>query len=803
MSSSLRIIYNKQRSQAPGFGLLLVVYVKNATPNREDDYNCDVDKFFQGSEEFSTINCQTLLYQYSTYVNDTFRWQDLLDTSFDLLEQLLPFCTASKDVARPLVFISEGLGGLVIKQALWNARKQLYRYRDFLEQVSGIVFLITPHCGKNEVETATKLGVILRQYSKAAGQKAVSQDFLKPYEICAHRFEELGLNCPILSIYETESSRYRSSRLMNRKSILAVDDAFATTHCEKERLLGLDVPLKQLMDPDAPSQTRRQIIGFIQELHGMAQARLHESSQESSSYPVRIPSMKTPTPAPSLAGIQTSSDSSRKQSTSTRDPVLLTPPPRDSSTPVSGSGGTASSSSFQLVESIAGLAVEPRRIKLPCYFTKPHARNRTFFLRPDVMSLLEAHLLVSADDPSSFARSLKTFVLCGIGGLGKTEMAIEFVFSYMKSFDAVFIFHADQASTLAEEFSRAAMQLGLQQNSGADPQDNRELLKEWFADPRIDLPQGPSNQQFAKWLILFDNVDDPDVLTQYWPTAGIGSVLVTTRNPMAKTDFFFGEVGHELQTLSIKESVLWILQLSEADSKDRNSLNAAEMIATKLDGLPLAIVQIISIMRMRQLKLTEFVKLYESETELAELQPIRVGNARGYEHSLASVWALENLEPRPLVLLGVISMLDPDRIQESILKSPLQKTYGLQYPLDPREYHVDLTPLLQSSLVHRNSDNAELSIHRLVTDVARENFLKKSEFLEYFHIAVDLVANNWPFNRVRTKIGGLHNVTRWDKCANLYPHIERLFKRFNLARKHVQSLAQFERFALLIQEAAW
>ncbi|KAF7506838.1 hypothetical protein GJ744_011184 [Endocarpon pusillum] len=194
MSSSLKPIYHRQLPDSPS---LLIVYVKNATPNKDEDYSCDVHEFFRGSTGFATLDCQALLYQYPIYINDGFRWQDLLDSSFELLEQLHSFCGSADHLVRPLVFIGEGLGGLVIKQALWKAREQLYRYRDLLEQISGIVYLVTPHLGRDEEDTASKLGTILRQYSKSAGQKAVTKEFLKPYQLCSLRFEELSLNIPI------------------------------------------------------------------------------------------------------------------------------------------------------------------------------------------------------------------------------------------------------------------------------------------------------------------------------------------------------------------------------------------------------------------------------------------------------------------------------------------------------------------------------------------------------------------------------------------------------------------------------
>jgi hypothetical protein len=488
------------------------------------------------------------------------------------------------------------------------------------------------------------------------------------------------------------------------------------------------------------------------------------------------------------------------------DPAQLTPSGHTSPTPVSGA--TRSSSSFEIIDSMSGLELESRHIRLPCYLTKPHARNRDFFPRLNVTQLIESALISSESLSGSFEENLRTFVLCGMGGLGKTEIAMEFVFSHLKDFDAVFIFHADQASTLAEEYSRAAIELGLQQNPKADPQDSRELFKEWLADPQKSRPLSyPSTsspeQQQAKWLILFDNADDPDILSDYWPTTGIGSVLVTSRNPMAKSTFFFGDTGHELETVSKTDGVNWIIQLSGADPTDPEVNSAAQTIAQRLDGLPLAITQITSIIRMRQLRLPEFIELYESETELAELQATRIGNRRGYEHSLASVWALGNLESGPMALLGVISMLDPDRVQEEILKTSTRDLYHLPYPTKPREYHRDLTPLLQSSLVQRNGTNAELRVHRLVTDVVRKTLQENNSLVNTFDLAVDLVSAIWPFWRVGAQIGATHNTGRWEQSGKLYPHVYRLLKTFPLLREQFDSLQRFERFADLIHEAAW
>ena len=165
--------------------------------------------------------------------------------------------------------------------------------------------------------------------------------------------------------------------------------------------------------------------------------------------------------------------------------------------------------------------------------------------------------------------------------------------------------------------------------------------------------------------------------------------------------------------------------------------------------------------------------------------------------------ALGNLELGPMTLLGVISVLDPDRMREEVLKTSARDCHSLRYPTTPLDYHRDLTPLLRSSPIQRNGANAELRVHRLVTDVVREKMQEIGCFVDTFNLTVNLVCSVWPFWRVRAKAGATHNIGRWEQSRKLYPHVYRLFKKFPLIRERFKSLSSFGKFADLIHEAAW
>ncbi|MCJ1409512.1 hypothetical protein MMC19_003593 [Ptychographa xylographoides] len=275
-----------------------------------------------------------------------------------------------------------------------------------------------------------------------------------------------------------------------------------------------------------------------------------------------------------------------------------------------------SEDSFEIIPAAVNFAAKKRRADLPCYLLKPHTRNKDFFPRREIMQSIQTVLLPSTsaqcDRPSE---NLKTFVLTGLGGAGKTEVALEFVFAHQLQYDAVFILHADQRSRLSDEFCQIAVKLGLERPEDKnDPDIIRDIVQSWLVNPVKSFTRADSMSSvfedphreptLAKWLIVFDNADDPTFLSDFWPSEGYGSVLVTSRDPMAKSQFFFGEAGSELGPLSIPDAAEFLKRLTREEDR-QNSEEASQAIARRLDGLPLAIAQIAAIIRRRNLLLAE------------------------------------------------------------------------------------------------------------------------------------------------------------------------------------------------------
>jgi hypothetical protein len=88
---------------------------------------------------------------------------------------------------------------------------------------------------------------------------------------------------------------------------------------------------------------------------------------------------------------------------------------------------------------------------LPCHVI-PLAENRDFHRRKDVLQLIDEYLLSVGGD-SVEGKGLKTFALCGPGGMGKTQVANEYAITHTETYKAILWVHAETATTVIDEFS--------------------------------------------------------------------------------------------------------------------------------------------------------------------------------------------------------------------------------------------------------------------------------------------------------------------------------------------------------------
>lgn len=443
------------------------------------------------------------------------------------------------------------------------------------------------------------------------------------------------------------------------------------------------------------------------------------------------------------------------------------------------------------------------QVELPCFMMDTYARNNEFFGRDTVLKQMDQVLLPSSTivSSSSDPTDLSMVALCGMPGLGKTEVAMQYAFTRQDRFDAVFWIRADEDATLESDFCRIATTLGLEtEGEQQNPTVIIETVKSWLSRPRRTLNDSEDDNMTgadeARWLLIFDNADKPDLLHDYLQIYGRGSIIITTRDPsviechpnLQKIDlqpFVDEEASEFLQSLTKKTALS----------------NDSQMISHYLGGLPLAIAQMAGVIRKQLLSLSEFRERLEDPEERSELYSLRMGilrdkTARG---DMSSIWAINHLEAPAKALLDIIACLSPDRIPEEIFSTKdARGKRTLLLPMKKGEYHEARAQLLHSSLIRRN-EREELWIHRVPQRVIRDNLEQDpSRHLEAYKCALRMVKVAWPVVSVEKR----HGKSRTAKCELLFPHVLALRDSYDDAFLEDDTDALFD-LACILQESSW
>ena len=133
---------------------------------------------------------------------------------------------------------------------------------------------------------------------------------------------------------------------------------------------------------------------------------------------------------------------------------------------------------------------------------------------------MESILQPQADSPGS---TRKVLILGGMGGIGKTQVAITYAKRHCHSYSSTFWLNANTEATLNSSLRAVA-------NRVIPPETVSKLDDDqvW-----VQVSNWLSEQDNSRWLLVFDNYDDPDEykITQYHPSVAHGSIIITTRQP--------------------------------------------------------------------------------------------------------------------------------------------------------------------------------------------------------------------------------------------------------------------------------
>ena len=319
--------------------------------------------------------------------------------------------------------------------------------------------------------------------------------------------------------------------------------------------------------------------------------------------------------------------------------------------------------------------------------------------REDLLADLDARL-TSGEGPGP-----RMVALSGLGGAGKTSLAVEYAHRHLGEVGVAWQFSAEDATVLAAGFTDLADQLGASGVGGGNP----------VAAVHSVLAAYP-----RKWLLVFDNVPGPEQVREFLPPAGDGRVLITSRNALWPP-----KQAVEVPVLDVAVAAGFLVDRA-GDPDER----AARVLAVELGGLPLALEQVAAYAQATGNSLAAYLALLRQRRgDLLARGPVS-----GYGGTVATTWALafgqlQDSTPGAAGLLRLLACCAPEAVPLRLLLRPPPWRSG---QLDPEVAQV-LKPLLDDGLAAgdaiaalrrysliRPAGDGAASVHRLVQAVTAD-----------------------------------------------------------------------------------
>ncbi|KAJ7053549.1 P-loop containing nucleoside triphosphate hydrolase protein, partial [Mycena amicta] len=257
----------------------------------------------------------------------------------------------------------------------------------------------------------------------------------------------------------------------------------------------------------------------------------------------------------------------------------------------------------------------------------------------------------------------------GLGGAGKTQIALKFIANSGSRFTNQLKINAGSKETIEASYKQIAMD----KNLG----DKADAAKTWLK----------ANQD--EWLILFDNADKLDLdLGEHIPKCKHGNVLITSRNPELWVHTGPEKKSIEISNLSVDDAVILLLKRSGLGHHTAGNRMHAVSIVKELYCFPLAIVQagaFISKSPPLRQDISKYLELYQqNKIELLSKKPAQ--SPEDYEWTVYTTWQMSfsQLSSKARQFLQLCSFIHFEKISEDIFRRASE--YKIRNrPLDPTQ----------------------------------------------------------------------------------------------------------------------
>lgn len=358
-------------------------------------------------------------------------------------------------------------------------------------------------------------------------------------------------------------------------------------------------------------------------------------------------------------------------------------------------------------------------------FQLPKARNHGFKGREDLLDKLHRALGQSESIVHAAAESRRVAVIHGLGGIGKSQISIEYSYRYAFQFSSVFWIDATSQATLFQGLIAMAERLvkhysgppgGRKSNlteiadflglwgcvestghinlEGQSPELLLRAMREWLAI-----------ENNTHWLVIFDDYNNPASVghNDLIPVGDFGNIIFTTRNPELQQ---YGE-GIEVGEIEKEPGISILLGSAKIDSLDTSGVSLiysnrismkpiqyqkylvrqeAEEIADRLSYLPLALDQAGAYISAMQIPLARYLAEYDSKFEAMATKTHQALLER-YKHPFYTTWNIsaDVLCPSSRQLLHLCAFLGTKDISENLfLRGKAQARIGMVQAVPPK-----------------------------------------------------------------------------------------------------------------------
>jgi len=402
-----------------------------------------------------------------------------------------------------------------------------------------------------------------------------------------------------------------------------------------------------------------------------------------------------------------------------------------------------------VLQDIQRLAVNAPSSTLPRIWNIPYQRNLVFTGREEILTYLANALKGGQATALSQPQAIS-----GLGGIGKTQIAVEYAYQYHQDYQTLFWALADTRESLVSGYITIAELLNLPEKDEKDQAIVVSAVMRWLTT-------------HTEWLLILDNADDLTIVREFVPSVFGGHILITTRAQA------MGRLAHriEVDTMPPDVGALFllrraglILETASLDAAPSTDVAMARGICRELGGLPLALDQAGAYIEETECSLSDYQHLYHRRR--AALLKRRGGLATDHPEPITTTWSLsfEKVEQACFAaaeLLRLCAFLHPDSIPEDIILYGAAHLGPVLAPLvnDPIALDEAIALLRAYGLIRRDSVAKTLRVHRLVQAVLQDT-MNSQERREWVGRAVSMVNE------------ALHHIDfpSWEHCHNNPEH---------------------------------